>query len=339
MKTTNKIDVHHHIFPKEYVSALKEAGVEKTFGVDFPEWTSDTSFKKMKENGIKIAMLSISTPGVYFKGYEFPEGFSEELARLTNEIISDNKNKYPERFGGFATIPMLNQQEAIKEMNYALDALKLDGVCLMTNYSGKYLGHGDFEPFFKELNKRSAVVYIHPTDPGDDYDYELGMPNALIEAPFDTTRAVTNMMYNGILDRYPNIRYILSHGGGTIPYIAWRLAAIEYSQKGKRIPVIKTLYDFLVNGGPAKGLKHLKNMYYDTANVSGEYAVKALRSFAGPDHILFGTDLCVSKLATIITKNLAKNGDFSEDEYNKMSYGNSLKLFPSLEKYYNQITL
>ena len=335
MKTINKIDVHHHIFPKEYVEALKEEGVGKTLGVAFPEWTVDTSFKKMKENETKIAMLSISSPGVYFKGHTFPEGFSEKLARLTNEIISESKEKYPESFGGFTTIPMLNQQAAIEELKYALDILKLDGVCLLTNYNGKYLGHEDFEAFFKELNKRKAVVYIHPTDPGNEYDFELGIPNSLIEVTFDTTRAVTNMMYNGVLDRYPDIRYILSHGGGTIPYIAWRLAAIEYGQNGKRTPVLKTLYDFLVNREPTKGLNHLRNMYYDTANVSGDYALKALQSFAGPDHIVFGTDLCISKLASIITKNLSKDGDFSEEEYNKMSYSNCLKLFPDLEKYYS----
>lgn len=335
MKTTNKIDVHHHVFPKEYVDALKNVGVEKTYGVDFPKWTVETSFKKMKENGIKIAMLSISTPGVYFKGAEFPEGFSENLARMTNNIIAEIKQKYPESFGGFATMPLLNQQAAIDELNYAFDTLHLDGFCLMTNYMGKYLGDKFFEPFFKELNKRKAVVYIHPTDPGDEFDFELGFPNALIEAPFDTTRAVTNLMYNGILDRYPDIRYILSHGGGTIPYLAWRLAGIEYAQNGKRTPLVRTFYDFLVNREPTKGLSHLKNMYYDTAHVSGSNAVKTLQEFAGPEHILFGTDLCISKLAPIITKNLEKDGDFSEEEYNKMSYGNCLKLFPQLIKSFN----
>lgn len=335
MKTINKIDVHHHIFPKKYVDALKTAGVDKTFGVDFPKWTVKTSFKKMKENGIKIAILSISTPGVYFKETEFPQGFSEELARTSNEIIAEKIKKYPESFGGFATIPMLNPQAAIDELNYAFDTLHLNGVCLMTNYLGKYLGNKFYEPFFKELNKRKAVVYIHPTDPGDDYDFEMGFPNALIEAPFDTTRAVTNLMYNGVLDRYPNIRYILSHGGGTIPYIAWRLAGIEYGQKGKRTPLFRTFYDFLVNKEPTSGLRHLKNMYYDTAHVSGTNAVKSLQEFAGPEHIVFGTDLCISKLAPIITKNLAKDGDFSEEDYAKMSYENCLKLFPNLEKFYN----
>ena len=334
MKTINKIDVHHHIFPKEYVETLKEAGVKKALGIDFPKWTVETSFKKMKENGIKIAMLSISSPGVYFKGYKFPEGFSEKLAHRTNEIIAETKEKYTESFGGFATIPMLNPEAAIEEMNYALDTLKMDGVCLLTNYNGKYLGHSDFEQFFIELNKRNAVVYIHPNDPGADYDFKLDIPNALIEVTFDTTRAVTSLMYNGILDRYPNIRYILSHGGGTIPYIAWRLAASEDIQKEKRIPIIKTFYDFLVNSGTTKGLSHLKKMFYDTAHVSGAYAVKTLQSFAGPDHMVFGSDLCIDKLAAIVTKNLEKDGEFTDEEYDKMSYGNCLELFPSLKNMY-----
>lgn len=334
MKPINKIDVHHHIFPEKYVNALKEAGVEKTLGVDFPKWTVDTSIKKMKENGIRIALQSISSPGVYFKGHTFPEGFSENLARLSNEIIAENKNNYPDRFGGFATIPMLNQQAAINELHYAIDVLNLNGVCLMTNYEDKYLGDSYFEPFFKELNKKNAVVFIHPTDPGNEYDLELGMPHALIEAPFDTTRAITNMMFNGVLDRYPNIKYILSHGGGTIPYIAWRLAAIEYAQNGKRTPVIKTLYDFLVNREPTKGLKHLRNMYYDTAMVSGKYALKALQLFAEPDNMVFGSDLCISKLAPIITKNLEKDGDFLDVDYEKMAYSNCIGLFPSLKENY-----
>ena len=335
MKTINKIDVHHHIFPNEYVAALKEAGVKNSLGVDFPKWTVETSFKKMKENGIKIAMLSISSPGVYFNGIDFPEGFSEKLARITNEVIAETKHKYPESFGGFATIPMLNQEAAIEELNYAFNTLHLDGVCLMTNYMGKYLGDEYFEPFFKELNKRNAVVYIHPNDPGEAYDFELGIPNALIEVTFDTTRTVANMMFRGVLDRYPNIKYILSHGGGTIPFLAWRLAGIQYGQKDKKTPIIRTFYDFLVNREPTTGLRHLKNMYYDTAHVSGEYAVKTLQAFAGPEHIVFGTDLCIDKVAPIVTKNLEKDGDFSEDEYNKMSYGNCLNLFPSLRKYYS----
>jgi predicted TIM-barrel fold metal-dependent hydrolase len=334
MKTTNKIDVHHHIFPKEYVDALKKAGVENSFGVDFPDWTAETSLKHMKKNGIQIAMLSISAPGVYVNGIDLPDGFPEKTARANNEFIAELKDRYPERFGGFATVPLLNLQASLEELNHAYDNLHLDGVCLLSNYLGKYLGDADFDPFFEALNSRKAVVYLHPADPGPQFDAGLDMPYAHIDAPFETTRAVANLMHQGVLDKYPDIRYILSHGGGTIPYIAWRMASIDYAQKGKRIPVMRTLYDFLVNGEPTKGLRLLKKMYYDTAIVSGKYQVKTLQSFAGPDHIVFGTDLCIAKLAPVWVKNLYKDGDFTEEEYEKMSYGNCLELFPSLKKYY-----
>ena len=334
MKTSNKIDVHHHIFPKEYLDELKSIGVDKSFGVDFPKWTVETSFKKMKENGIKVAMLSITTPGVYPEGVELPASFPENLARKTNEIIANYKQKYPGSFGGFATIPMLNPEAAISELNYALDTLHLDGICLFTNYKGKYLGDPFFDPFFKELNKRKCVVYTHPTDPDEDYNPGLDMPNAFIEAPFDTTRAVANLMRQGTLDKYPDIRYILSHGGGTIPYLAWRLASIEYMVVGKRMPLFRVFYDYLVNKEPTKGLNHLRNMYYDTASVSGESQVQTLQKFAGADHIVFGTDVCINNVASIVTKNLEKDGKFTDEEYDKMSYGNCLELFPSLKEPY-----
>lgn len=334
MKAINKIDVHHHIFPKEYVDALKNAGVKYSMSVDFPKWTPEASLKQMDKNGIKIAISSITAPGVYFEGIEFPEGFSEKLARMTNEAIADTREKYPERFGGFATIPLLNIQNAMEELTYALDTLKLNGVYLMTNYKGKYLGDESFDPFFKELDRRKAIVVIHPTDPGLEFDTGLEMPHALIEAPFDTTRAVANLMYNGTLDKHTNITYILAHGGGTIPFLAWRLAGIEYGQKDKRPPVIRAMYDFLVKGKPDKGLRYLKKMYYDTAVVSGNYAVNTLKAFAGSKNIVFGTDLYINKLASIVTKNLYKDGEFTDEEYNDVSYKNCLKLFPALQKFY-----
>lgn len=336
MKTINKIDVHHHIFPLEYLDALKEVGVVNSIGVEFPKWNAAISLKKMKENGIKVAMLSISTPGVYPSGIDLSSGFPEKLARICNEIISDTKKQYPENFGGFATIPLLNEKAAIDELNYAMDTLQLDGVCLMTNYMGKYLGDASFDAFFKELNKRKALVFIHPTDPGEDLDAQLGFPNALIDAPFETTRAVTNLMHKGVLDHYPGIRYILAHGGGTIPYIAWRMAAIEYAQEAKKTPVMRTLYDFLAKGEPAKGLQLLRNMYYDTTHVSGSYAMKTLQSFAGPDHVVFGSDLCISKLAGIVTRNITKDGEFSNEEFTKMAYGNCLSLFPAFAELFKE---
>lgn len=332
----NRIDVHHHAFPEKYVDALRAAGVQNSMGIDFPEWTPDTSLKEMDKNHIQIAMLSITAPGVYFSGIDFPDGFSEELARMGNEAIAEAKKRYPDRFGGFATIPVLNTDNAIEELAYSLGSLGLDGVALITNYKGVYLGDERFEPVFEDLNRRKAVVFIHPTEPGPQFDPELDLPAALIEAPFDTTRAITNMMFHGVLDRYPDITYIVAHGGGTIPFLAWRLAGIEYAQKNKKMAKVSGLYDYLLKGRPEKGLRRLKRMYFDTALVSGSYALNALRDFAGPEHIVYGSDLCIARLAPIVTKNLKRDGDFSDDQYNAISYGNSLKLFPTFTSYFGE---
>ena len=254
---SGKIDVHHHISPQFYVEKLKSIGITKSYGQAFPKWNTEASFAFMKKMGIDVAMLSFSTPGVSLKD----EAFSKGLARQCNEYISDLKKKYPGRFGGFAAIPLLYMQSSVEELVYALDILKLDGVCLFTHYNGKYLGDNDFEDLFKELNKRKAVVYIHPTDPIGQYDAKLEIANSLIEAPFETTRAATNLIYSGTIDRFPNIKYILSHGGGAVPFLAWRIALSNYANKEARPNAIRMIYDWVIKDGPESGLKLLKNMY------------------------------------------------------------------------------
>lgn len=225
-----KIDVHHHILPENYISKLKEIGITEAIGVSFPEWSPEKSLSFMKKVGIDTAITSISAPGVCFKD----DDYSRSLARLCNDEMAGLKSNYPGKFGGFASVPLPDIDSALDEIRYALDDLRLDGVCLMTHYGGKYLGCMEFNEIFDELNARKAVVYIHPTDPTSTYDAGLKISNALIEAPFETTRAVTNLIYSGTTDRCPNIRYILSHGGGTVPYLAWRIALIKYATRKQK---------------------------------------------------------------------------------------------------------
>ena len=206
----------------------------------------------------------------------------------------------------------------------------------MTNYRGTYLGDPQFEAIFEELDKRKTIVFIHPIEPGPQLDPGLDIPVALIEAPFETTRAVASLMFNGVLDRYPNITYILSHGGGTIPFLAWRMAGIEYAQRDKKVSVLPALYDYLLKSRPDKGLRCLKRMYFDTALVSGSYALTALKEFAGPEHIVFGSDLCIAKLSPIVTKNLKRDGVFSADEHRAIAHRNSLRLFPAFGEYFEE---
>ncbi len=322
----NKIDVQHHILPPEYVKILKEIGITESYGQPIPNWTPEESLAFMKKMGITAVIGSISTQGVYFENDEF----SKNLARLCNGYFAELKKKYPGKFGGFASLPLPFVQGALEELRYALDELKLDGVVLLSNYEGKYLGDKTFEDVFKELNKRKAVVFIHPTDPKGDYDAKLGMPNSLIEAPFETTRTVANLIYTGTMDRYPDIRYILAHAGGTIPYLGWKIALTQYTQKDKKTPIMRTLYDFIIKGGPETGLQKLKNMYYDTTLASSKPTLLALQEFAGSKHIVYGTDFPFgAKFASLAVKDLEKFG-FSEEDRKAIDYGNCLELFPQL---------
>ncbi len=320
----SRIDVHHHIIPPEYIERLDSLGIKQSFGVKFPKWTPEISLSFMKKNNIRKAITSITTPGVSFGDKQT----SRDLARQCNEYMAKLKRQYPHKFGGFASLPLPDIEGSLDELKYALDKLNLDGVALLTHYKGKYLGDEIFEPIFAELNKRNAVVFIHPTDPAGQYDPKLGIPNALIEATFETTRAVTNMIYTGVTDRYKKINYILSHGGGTLPYTGWRVALVKYGQKGKKPPFLRSLYDFIIKGGPEKGLDTLKNMYYDTALTASEPALKALEAFVGPDHIVFGSDFVMAKLAPIVAKNLQKYAGFTEYEHDKIDYMNAVTLFP-----------
>lgn len=323
-----KIDVHHHITPAFYIEKLESIGITESFGQAFPKWTPETSFSYMKKLGIDIAIMSISTPGVYLKD----EMFSCELARRCNEYMADVKKKYPDKFGGFASIPLPYIRSAVDELIYAFDVLELDGVCLYTHYDGIYLGDLDFEDFFKELNKRKTVVYIHPTDPIGQYDPKLEIANSLIEAPFETTRAITNLIYSGTTEHFPDIKYILSHGGGAIPFLAWRIALSKYANKETRPSALRMIYDWVVKGGPESGLKILRNMYYDTALSTSPFALKAMQELVGSSHIVFGSDLpFAEKVAPIVAKDLNNFKGFTKEDIEAIEYKNCLSLFPSLK--------
>lgn len=328
--------MHHHIAPKEYVKKLASIGITESYGQPFPKWTPEKSLALMKKLGIDIAIMSISTPGVSFKD----DKFSKDFARLCNEYMAEVKKNFPGKFGGFASVPLPYVQSAIEELRYALDELNLDGVCLFTHYNGKYLGDKAFDEFFRELNKRKVVVYIHPTDPIGQYDPKLEIANSLIEAPFETTRAVTNLIHTGTTDRYPDIKFILSHGGGTIPYLAWRIALSKYVKKETRPSALRMIYDFVIEGGPESGLNILRNMYYDTALTSSPYALKAMQEFVGASQIVFGSDLPFSeKVAPLTVKDLKKYADFSEEDREAIYYKNCLKLFPQFQVEQDKLTI
>src|SRR5271157_138161 len=310
-----RIDVHHHIMPSEYVKALAAEGVTSALGVRFPEWSLEETLEVMNRNGIRTAVTSFTSPAALVGDAKF----SRKLARRCNEIAAKLVHDHPERFGAFAVLPGLDDaQGALTEIEYALGTLKLDGIGLLTNYKGTYLGHSAFEAVYKDLNRRKAVIHVHPGDPPGKNPFPCSA--SLLEAPFETTRAITNLIYGGTLERYPDIRFIWSHGGGTIPYLATRIAEGAWRWQGAAENAPKGFYYYL------------KRLYYDTAGAASPYNLPSLHALADTRHILFGTDYPFATTPMIAAKveAIARFTGFTAEEKRSVEEKSALALFPRL---------
>lgn len=286
------IDVHHHIIPKVYKRGLEEAGITHSGGLRIGDWEPEDSLKFMDELGIATGYCSISEPALYPLVRVNPEQ-ARMIARKTNECMAELKAKHPGRFGGFALLPMPDVDGAIEEMIYALDVLKLDGIGLLSNYENAYLGNRCFTELFSEAQKRGAVVYIHPSVP--PAPSIMPRPEYLpldffAEFCFHTTRAALNLILSGTLERCPDIRPILSHMGGAMPYLVWRVEACTPKQPVP--PERRGLPSYVYDGW--ESLKkpvsaYAAQFYFDTALATHQTAFEAVENLA-PGHTLFGSD-------------------------------------------------
>jgi len=313
----HRIDVHHHFIPFEYLKELADVGVTTALGVHFPEWSTEKALEMMDRHGIRTAVTSFTSPAAHVGNARF----SRRLARRCNEIAAQLLHDHPRRFGAFAALPALTDTEAVlTEIAYALDTLKLDGVGLLTNYKGTYLGDRAFEAMYKELNRRKAVVHVHPGDPPGKNPFPCS--HSLLEAPFETTRAITNLIYGGTLERYPDIRFIFSHGGGTIPYLATRIEEGARRWQGASEKAPKGFYYYL------------KRLYYDTAGAASPYNLPSLHALIDAGHILFGTDYPFATTPIIAAKvdGLARFAGFNAKERASIEEKSALALFPRLRR-------
>jgi predicted TIM-barrel fold metal-dependent hydrolase len=316
-----RIDTHHHILPPEFMADLRARNIDWTgTNSPVPQWNPNMTREVMERNGIAFAMTSVCAELVW-NGEIEP---AIKWARHCNDYMARLVQDDPNHFGGFATVPLPNTEAACREVEYALDKLKLDGVLLFSSVDGMYPGDPMFEELFQELNKRNAVVFIHPNTipPGSDVP-KLKFPYGLIEFVFDTTRCVTNLLYSGTFARYPNVKYILSHAGGTVPYVAWRIAN---SRK-----VLPGISEESVPKGP---LYYLQNLYYDTALSTSDFVMGALQQFVPKSHILFGSDYpMVPELAVKLETHDLENLKVIDDETRSDIYrNNAIALFPRLAK-------
>jgi predicted TIM-barrel fold metal-dependent hydrolase len=261
----NRIDTHSHIVPPDYGAWLRRRGADAG-GLLIPDWSVDAALDAMEARKVRTSIVSVSTPGVHFGD----DREARDMARAVNEYAASVARRHPDRFGFFATLTLPDVEGALAELAYAFDTLKADGVILLANTHGEYLGAPSQAPLFDELNRRRAVVFIHPAQlPGPTAP---DVPPYAVDFLLDTTRAAIRLVKSGTLQRCPDINVILSHAGGFVPYAAHRIAVTTSPND--------------VSGG----LAQLKRFYYDIALSSSPTALPSLLAFAAPDHVLFGSD-------------------------------------------------
>ncbi|WP_078288668.1 amidohydrolase family protein [Mycobacterium sp. D16R24] len=266
----SRIDTHHHLVPPFYRAALRKAGIDEAGGRALPEWSADASLEAMDALGVSAAILSVSTPGTTFLT---DGGDAVALARDLNDHTADLVAKRPSSFGFFATVPLPHRAATVAESIRALDELHADGVVLLANSAGVYLGEMGYDELFAALDARSARVFIHPGDlPGPAIQH---LPPFAADFLLDTTRAAYLLVRNGIRQTYPNIRFILSHGGGFVPYASHRMSLAISADTGRSLADI---------------LDEFATFYFDTALSSSPAALPSLLAFAKRGHITFGSD-------------------------------------------------
>jgi len=271
MPIIRRVDVHHHFYPPQYLDAMKSVHSRDRGGAAFPgvaQWTTARTIEEMDKHGVQTAILSLSPPGPRMLDSEG----NRKLARHCNDYGAHMARDNPGRFGLFAPMPMPDVDGTLREIEYALDTLKADGIGLMTSYGDKWVGDPSFDPVFEELNRRKALVYIHP----------------LIEYPHDTSRAILSLMFSGTLARLPDIRFIFCHAGGTIPMLSGR---ISHSGSNR----------VFLNRVP-KGIDHeLQKLHYDIALAAFRPSLSALLAYVPVSQVLLGSDYPFSSIGLSVT--------------------------------------
>ncbi|GAA1369446.1 amidohydrolase family protein [Streptomyces beijiangensis] len=276
MTSTGLIDIHAHFVTDSYVAAARSAGIEHPDGMPgWPTWSVERHLDLMERSGIEKSYLSISSPGVHFGD----DGAARALAREVNEFGALVRSERPQRFGHFASLPLPDVEGSLAEAAHALDVLGADGVAVETNHHGLYLGDPRLEPLWEDLDRRGALVFVHPTSPPHADDLSLGRPRPMLEFLFDTARSASDLLLRGVLTRHPRIRWVLTHGGGALPLLADRM----------------DLFSAVVGDGPQdvpSAVEQLGRLWYDMAGTPFPRQIPALEAAFGTDRLLYGSDYC-----------------------------------------------
>src|SRR5882724_8104853 len=289
MKTPplRKFDLHTHYYPTIYFDKIRDLPSEfsfdkspsgqtiikyrgaRFFGVTPPMTDVAQRLEDMDRVGIDVEVVSLSTPNVFFTD----ASHQPEIARLTNDAYAELIARHPARFKGFASIPMDAPDAALTELHRAINELKLNGVILLSNIGGKPLTSPQYRPFFAEANRMKLCIFLHPMLPVNSEPYKEYVLGPIIGFPMDTTLAVARMCYDGMLKDFPDIRWIIGHIGGAVPYLMERMDSgyRDFAECRVKIDELPSVY--------------LKRLYYDTVTFS-PHNLMMTRDIVGSDHMV-----------------------------------------------------
>ncbi|WP_061295050.1 amidohydrolase family protein [Herbidospora cretacea] len=309
-----RVDVHHHAIFPGYAEVLRGLGIGAQPGVGLPEWSAAASLAMMNDLDIDLAILSAGSPGFFFDG---DQALARELCEQTNADLAATVAAHRDRFRAFVAVPLPSVGDALHAIERWADHDAFAGVGLLTNYAGRYLGDPAFEPVLAELDRREAVVHVHPQLPVHYPAAEITLRPSLIEYVFDTTRAIVNLLLNGAHDRYPGITWIFSHCGGTAPYLAGRLTIAEPLPEMQQVGA----------GGIHRALRAF---HYDFALATTPYSLGSALKLAGPERFLVGSDFPFVDGETFRAC-LAEAAEVLGDDLTTVAVANPARLFPTLK--------
>jgi len=301
-----RIDVHHHFAPAFHREALGDRR-----GGAWPKWSPQLSLEDMDKSGIQTAMLSIIQPGTWFGDAQE----SRTLVRKLNDYGATLVRDHPGRYGLFACIAPPDVEGSLKEIGYGFDTLHADGIALFTSYGTSYLGDPAFAPVYAELNRRKALVYVHPTAPNCCLNLVPGIPVGSIEYATDTTRTIAHLVFSGTVTKFPDIRWIFSHSGGTLPFLTSRFTRLAEERKPAHLP-----------DGP---LPEFRKFHYELAQGNTPGQIAALLKMVPIEKVMYGTDFPFRDGAEV-NAGIANYG-FSAADIASIERGAALKLLPQLK--------
>jgi predicted TIM-barrel fold metal-dependent hydrolase len=303
----HRIDVHHHISPPTWLDAVQRAKL------DFPpavNWSAQQSIEDMDKGGVATSIASPTMPHVGFLGAEDAARIARESNEYARKLMADHRG----RFGMWAILPMPHVDPSLREIEYAFDVLKADGIAMMTSYGDKWLGYPEFAPVFEELNRRKATVYTHPNRANCCFDLVQGIPPAVVEFGADTTRTIASLIFSGSSQRCPDINFIFSHGGGALTAVVERFQ--DYMVRTYKDKFTRESVD-----------RELRRFYYDTAQISNAVTIEALVKLVPISQVVFGTDYPFRTSAEHV-KGLTTL--FSGEDLMAIDRGNALRILPRL---------